>query len=74
MKDHAILRSLTALIASLPATENKAFRDEFETVRSVHDVPRLLFIYIQEYEDVQITAFLSSLTKSASILNDVRFF
>jgi hypothetical protein len=27
---------------------------------------------IQEYEDVQITAFLSTLTKSANILNDVR--
>jgi COP9 signalosome complex subunit 6 len=43
------------LIASLPATENNAFREEFET----------------EYEDVQLTAFLSSLTKSANILNDV---
>jgi COP9 signalosome complex subunit 6 len=32
-KDHATLRALTALIASLPATENKAFREEFETVR-----------------------------------------
>lgn len=31
-KDHATLRALTALIASLPATENKAFRKEFETV------------------------------------------
>ncbi|RDB29371.1 COP9 signalosome complex subunit 6 [Hypsizygus marmoreus] len=54
-KDHATLRSLAALIASLPATENKAFRQEFET----------------EYEDVQLTAFLSSLTKSANILNDL---
>jgi len=54
-KDHATLRALTALIASLPATENKAFREEFET----------------EYEDVQLTAFLSSLTKSANILNDL---
>ncbi|KAJ6501663.1 COP9 signalosome subunit 6 [Mycena vitilis] len=54
-KDHATLRSLSALIASLPATENSAFREEFET----------------EYEDVQLTAFLSSLTKSANILNDL---
>ncbi|KAJ7462746.1 COP9 signalosome subunit 6 [Mycena galericulata] len=54
-KDHATLRSLAALIASLPATENNAFREEFET----------------EYEDVQLTAFLSSLTKSANILNDL---
>ncbi|KAK7064535.1 COP9 signalosome complex subunit 6 [Favolaschia claudopus] len=55
VKDHATLRSLSALIASLPATENSAFREEFET----------------EYEDVQLTAFLSSLTKSANILNDL---
>ncbi|KAK0245931.1 related to COP9 signalosome complex subunit 6 [Armillaria ostoyae] len=54
-KDQAILRSISALVASLPATENKAFREEFDT----------------EYEDVQITAFLSSLTKSTSILNDL---
>ncbi|KXN83613.1 COP9 signalosome complex subunit 6 [Leucoagaricus sp. SymC.cos] len=54
-KDHATLRSLAALVASLPATENKAFRHEFNT----------------EYEDVQLTAFLSSLTKSSNILNDL---
>ncbi|TEB39339.1 COP9 signalosome subunit 6 [Coprinellus micaceus] len=54
-KDHDILRSLGALVASLPASENKAFREEFET----------------EYEDVQLTAFLSSLTKSTNILNDL---
>ncbi|KAF8649907.1 hypothetical protein AX16_005666 [Volvariella volvacea WC 439] len=54
-KDHTTLRALTALIASLPATENKHFRQEFET----------------EYEDVQLTAFLSALAKSANILNDL---
>ncbi|KZP32254.1 hypothetical protein FIBSPDRAFT_774873 [Athelia psychrophila] len=54
-KDHATLRSLSALISSLPASENKLFRDEFET----------------EYEDVQLTAFLSTLTKSTNILNDL---
>ncbi|KAF9056676.1 maintenance of mitochondrial structure and function-domain-containing protein [Panaeolus papilionaceus] len=53
--DHATLRSLAALVASLPASENKHFREEFET----------------EYEDVQLTAFLSSLTKSTNILNDL---
>ncbi|KAG5654041.1 hypothetical protein H0H81_008057 [Sphagnurus paluster] len=56
IKDHSTLRSLSALLASLPATENKAFREEFDT----------------EYADVQLTAVLSSLTKSANILNDVR--
>ncbi|CAL1696340.1 unnamed protein product [Somion occarium] len=54
-KDHATLRSLSALIASLPASEHKGFREEFE----------------KEYEDVQLTAFLSSLTKSTNILNDL---
>ncbi|EGO02785.1 hypothetical protein SERLA73DRAFT_176164 [Serpula lacrymans var. lacrymans S7.3] len=54
-KDHTTLRSLSALIASLPASENRGFRNEFET----------------EYEDVQLTAFLSTLTKSANILNDL---
>ncbi|THH17396.1 hypothetical protein EW146_g3399 [Bondarzewia mesenterica] len=55
LKDHATLRSLTALLASLPASENKGFREEFDT----------------EYEDVQLTAYLSTLTKSASTLNDL---
>ncbi|KAJ3490504.1 hypothetical protein NLI96_g1401 [Meripilus lineatus] len=54
-KDHATLRALNALIASLPASENKGFREEFDT----------------EYEDVQLTAFLTTLTKSANILNDL---
>jgi hypothetical protein len=31
-KDHTTLRSLSALIASLPASENKEFRKEFDTV------------------------------------------
>ncbi|KIM48341.1 hypothetical protein M413DRAFT_440067 [Hebeloma cylindrosporum] len=53
--DHTILRSLSALLASLPASENKYFREEFNT----------------EYGDVQLTAFLSSLTKSTNILNDL---
>ncbi|KAF5312102.1 hypothetical protein D9619_003396 [Psilocybe cf. subviscida] len=52
---HTVLRSLVALLASLPATENTHFREEFDT----------------EYEDVQLTAFLASLTKSTNILNDL---
>jgi COP9 signalosome complex subunit 6 len=31
-RDHSALRSLSALVASLPATENPGFREEFETV------------------------------------------
>lgn len=34
-KDHATLRSLSALIASLPASENNNFRQEFDTVRLI---------------------------------------
>lgn len=38
--DAGVLRSLSALIASLPASENKYFREEFDTVRhlSVYDL------------------------------------
>jgi hypothetical protein len=31
-KDHATIRSLAALVASLPASDSQAFREEFETV------------------------------------------
>ncbi|KAI5119915.1 hypothetical protein M0805_000880 [Coniferiporia weirii] len=54
-KDYAALRSLTALVASLPASEHPEFREEFD----------------KEYEDVQLTAFLSALTNSANILNEL---
>lgn len=33
--DHTTLRSLSALIASLPASESQEFRQEFDTVRAV---------------------------------------
>lgn len=54
-KDHTALRSLSALIASLPASEHPEFREEFD----------------REYEDVQLTAYLSALTKSANAMNDL---
>ncbi|KAL5535137.1 hypothetical protein ACEPAF_3231 [Sanghuangporus sanghuang] len=53
--DHTALRSLSALIASLPASEHPGFREEFD----------------KEYEDVQLTALLSALTSSANALNDL---
>lgn len=73
-RDQATLRSLSALIASLPASENPEFRQEFDTVRPPHYsvTPLLTSLPRQEYEDVQLTAYLSALTKSVSILNDVR--
>ena len=73
--DHAALRSLSALLASLPASENKHFRDEFDTVSSSYNTSEFLhddILDLQEYEDVQLTAFLATLTKSTNILNDVR--
>ncbi|KIJ38418.1 hypothetical protein M422DRAFT_210832 [Sphaerobolus stellatus SS14] len=54
-KDHAALRSLSALLASLPASDRPEFREEFDT----------------EYADVQITAYLASLTKSTHALNEL---
>ncbi|VDB93513.1 unnamed protein product [Peniophora sp. CBMAI 1063] len=54
-KDHGVLRALSALVASLPASDAPQFRAEFDT----------------EYEDVQLTAYLSTLTKSANALNDL---
>lgn len=73
-KDHATIRSLAALVASLPASDSQGFRDEFETVRAfvLLLLPRLT--PRQEYVDVQLTAYLSTLTKSTSILNDVCVF
>ncbi|KAF8528077.1 COP9 signalosome subunit 6 [Hysterangium stoloniferum] len=54
-KDHSTLRSIAALLASLPAADQPEFRQEFDT----------------EYADVQMTAYLASLTKSTNALNDV---
>jgi len=54
-QDPEVLRSLAALVASLPASENKYFREEFET----------------EQSDVLLTTYLSTLTKSQNILNDL---
>lgn len=34
-KDHSTLRALSALVASLPASDHKGFREEFDTVRGV---------------------------------------
>ncbi|KZP00797.1 Mov34-domain-containing protein [Calocera viscosa TUFC12733] len=54
-KDHDAIRALSALVASLPASEHVEFRKEFDT----------------EYEDVQLTSYLATLTKTASTLNDL---
>ena len=70
--DHATLRSLSALVASLPATEHEGFRQEFDTVRTSFRPAIYALTGIQEFEDVQLTAFLSTMTKSANVLNDVR--
>ena len=72
MVNHAVLRSLSALIASLPASENRRFREEFDTVCiSLSLQGTFINRSIQEFEDVQLTAFLSILTQSTNVLNDV---
>ncbi len=38
-KDHATIRSLVALVASLPASDSQGFRDEFETVPILSSKP-----------------------------------
>jgi COP9 signalosome complex subunit 6 len=40
-KDHATIRSLVALVASLPASDSQGFRDEFETVPILSSKPCL---------------------------------
>jgi len=40
-KDHATIRSLAALVASLPASDSQGFRDEFETVTTTFIVTRV---------------------------------
>jgi len=53
--DHPTLRAIASLISQLPAVENIAFREEFET----------------EFSDVQLTAYLAALTSTTSLLNDL---
>ncbi|OCB91169.1 hypothetical protein A7U60_g1577 [Sanghuangporus baumii] len=71
--DHTALRSLSALIASLPASEHPGFREEFDKVtivKSIQASTKVIILFEQEYEDVQLNALLSALTSSANALND----
>lgn len=73
-KDHTALRSLSALVASLPASEHHEFREEFDQVSIIARIlcPQIDdAIVTQEYEDVQLTSYLFSLTKTANAMNDV---
>lgn len=71
--DYVALRSLSALVASLPATDNPAFREEFDQAcKHVAFCILSLTSVHQEYEDVQLTSFLSALTSTTNALNDVR--
>ena len=61
----------------MPASENVKFREEFDKVS--YSIPihiltliSILTYIIKEYTDVQLTAYLSSLTKTINALNDVR--
>ncbi|WVR09181.1 hypothetical protein IAU60_006243 [Kwoniella sp. DSM 27419] len=52
--DHAVLRQITTLVATLPIIDADGFREELST----------------EYNDVQLTAHLQRLTKQLSALSD----
>ncbi|WWC91356.1 uncharacterized protein L201_006299 [Kwoniella dendrophila CBS 6074] len=52
--DHNILRQVSALVATLPTMDAKEFREELVT----------------EYSDVQLTAYLTTLTKQLNALSD----
>jgi COP9 signalosome complex subunit 6 len=58
-RDPEVLRLISGLMAGLPVEdpEEGVFREEFET----------------EYADVQLTSYLSTLTKTLHSLNNVRF-
>lgn len=55
-KDRGVLRALSALVSTLPADRSPQFLANFDTV----------------YEDARVTAYLSTGTKSANALDDVR--
>nr|XP_019047778.1 COP9 signalosome complex subunit 6 [Kwoniella bestiolae CBS 10118]OCF26708.1 COP9 signalosome complex subunit 6 [Kwoniella bestiolae CBS 10118] len=52
--DHNILRQVSALVATLPTMDAKEFREELNT----------------EYDDVQLTAYLTTLTKQLNALSE----
>nr|XP_018259028.1 uncharacterized protein I303_08571 [Kwoniella dejecticola CBS 10117]OBR81186.1 hypothetical protein I303_08571 [Kwoniella dejecticola CBS 10117] len=52
--DHAILRQISAIIAALPTMDAQGFRDELTT----------------EYDDVQLTTYLTTLTKQLNALSE----
>ncbi|ORY29165.1 hypothetical protein BCR39DRAFT_533045 [Naematelia encephala] len=53
--DHTVLRQIASLVATLPTIDAPEFKDELST----------------EYTDVQLTNYLSSLTKQLNALSDV---
>ncbi len=73
--DDALLRDISAIVATLPTMQTQDFREEVMTVRKqtiwlrIHFL--ILFGGLQEHSDVQLTQYLSSLTKSLAELNDV---
>lgn len=68
--DHDLLRQISSLVATLPTIDAPEFRKELETVSATADA-RICWLTFKEYEDVQLTAYLSNITKQLSALNDV---
>lgn len=65
--DHTILRQIASLVATLPTIDAPDFQKELHTVS-----PTVVRGSRQEIQDVQITAYLSSLTKQLDALVNVR--
>lgn len=66
--DHGILRQIAALVATLPVMNAERFKSELETV-SIVSLPLLT---PQEYNDVQLTNYLTTLLQELEALSDVR--
>jgi COP9 signalosome complex subunit 6 len=68
--DHSILRQISSIVAGLPSMDAPQFQQELMTVRSSSYVTRM-WLTQQEYSDVQLTNYLTTLTKQLDALNDV---
>lgn len=65
--DLAILRQVSSLLATLPIMDADSFRDELHTVSPT----TRLELIVQEYSDVRLTEYLSTVLKQLDSLNDV---
>lgn len=71
--DHTILRQISSIVAGLPTMDAPQFEEELATVWNIASSTEFGVRQLteQEYSDVQLTDYLSTLTKQLSVLNDV---